>query len=72
MVVLLLILLFGVMSNGTPVAFAITLVSLLYIILTSDVPSIIFVKRIADGLDSFPLLDNVIVRTDMVTQLIEL
>ena len=56
MVSLLLVLLLGVMSIGTPVAFAIMLVSFLYFIHSSDVPSVIFVQRVAAGLDSFPLL----------------
>lgn len=56
MVALLLVLLLGIMGLGTPVAFAIMLVSLLYFLLSADVPAIIFVQRIAAGLDSFPLL----------------
>jgi tripartite ATP-independent transporter DctM subunit len=56
MVSLLLVLLLGVMSIGTPVAFAIMLVSFFYFIHSSDLPSVIFVQRVAAGLDSFPLL----------------
>jgi len=54
--VLLLALLLGALSVGTPVAFAIMLASFVYFITSADVPSTIFVQRLAAGLDSFPLL----------------
>jgi len=54
--VFLIVLLLAVMGIGTPVAFAIMLVALVYFMFFADVPGLIFVQRIAAGLDSFPLL----------------
>lgn len=53
---LLFVLLFGLVAMGAPVAVALTLSSLVYILAEGRVPDIVVMHRMINGVDSFPLL----------------
>lgn len=53
---LLFLLLFGLMAIGAPVAVALGLSSLVFILVQGRVPDIVVLHRMINGVDSFPLL----------------
>ena len=46
----------GLMASGLPVAIAMAGASLVYVLVTGDIPSMVVIHRMVNGLDSFPLL----------------
>jgi TRAP-type C4-dicarboxylate transport system permease large subunit len=46
----------GLMGTGVPVAIAMAGASLLYVMVTGDVPDYVVIHRMVNGIDSFPLL----------------
>lgn len=53
---LLFVLLFGLVAIGAPVAVALILSSLVYILIEGRVPDVVVMHRAINGVDSFPLL----------------
>ena len=53
---MLKIIFLGLMSSGIPVAIAMAGASLLYILISGDLPGFTVVHRMIGGIDSFPLL----------------
>jgi tripartite ATP-independent transporter DctM subunit len=53
---LLFVALFGLIAIGAPVAVALTLSSLVYILAEGRVPDVVVMHRMINGVDSFPLL----------------
>jgi Tripartite ATP-independent periplasmic transporter, DctM component len=53
---LLFLALFGLMLIGAPVAVALALSSLLFVLVEGKVPDIVVMHRMINGVDSFPLL----------------
>jgi TRAP-type mannitol/chloroaromatic compound transport system permease large subunit len=56
LLILLFALLFGLLVLGAPVAVALALSSLVYILVEGRVPDIVVMHRVINGVDSFPLL----------------
>ena len=56
LLVLLFLALFGLMLIGAPVAVALALSSLLFVLVEGKVPDIVVMHRMINGVDSFPLL----------------
>jgi tripartite ATP-independent transporter DctM subunit len=56
LLILLFALLFGLLILGAPVAVALALSSLVYILVEGRVPDIVVMHRVINGVDSFPLL----------------
>jgi TRAP-type C4-dicarboxylate transport system permease large subunit len=46
----------GLMGSGVPVAIAMAGASLVYVMVTGDVPDFVVIHRMVNGIDSFPLL----------------
>lgn len=46
----------GLMSSGLPVALAMAIASLLYVVISGNVPDYVVIHRMVNGIDSFPLL----------------
>ena len=56
LLLLLFVLLFGLVALGAPVAVALALSSLVYILVEGRVPDVVVMHRMINGVDSFPLL----------------
>ncbi|MDH3791560.1 MAG: TRAP transporter large permease subunit, partial [Rhodospirillales bacterium] len=56
LLVLLFVLVFAMLVMGFPVAIALGGSSLIYVLLSGQVPDLVVVHRMVNGVDSFPLL----------------
>ncbi len=56
MILMLFLLLFGMIALGVPVGIALAGSSLIFVLITGQVPDVVVVHRMINGVDSFPLL----------------